>query len=1379
MSMQGAPSPGGSPFGQRKSFRKFEKQLSEKNLFSRKESGQSEHDDFRAIARRISRSGGSTQLLDPAARLAALKKLEAEEKLKMQKEIEDLKSKMNSVETVEKTGFKYDPSKVRGQIESEMKETEELVDAAPEDEDGDEYKKWLEEIMSQGWSEEVKELVEGRKKVSKRNLIRARKRSIVRRYTLIIPEVIEDYDIPPEEDEFTEQEKLRQTVEKEFDGINLEYSIESLSNNKEWSAEIQELVVAKKKINHHNLRNARKRNIVKQVQQLYPGCVYQLQLDPDEFTELEILRRNIDSQIAEIRIIIESEQDFDVVVTLIQKKWKFDVSQLDLDKKKRNRKNIFNYVVRQIIRDGKEQEPDLNYEIDLEEDDYTDEEIKFQEYERRACKIDGAFLGKSASEIQAERPDITEDLCALDYRYSKDNFIRMMKLLLCRSIYGENVDVTSSYMLSEEHFEMSDKALAKNFICSALSRFNDKLDQTDELDYDKAFVDQAEVLRVVKAKLNCKNLRMCFRYETESEAVIKFPDCDVSPKEPEYELTEDGAAYYALKEQLVMLDGLLATIGAGDLFGKREWNAEERYLLENNYKPTVNNIINARKRNLCYEFQKKHYKSDLVDGIELEEYSAEELYQQKLNNKQKEKEQLTRALSQELEEITLVLENAHRKSEIESSGISGFLSDEWLEEVNSLAMAGLSVNRQNLYDIKAIHILERYKRENCDMKFDDFKVRRNPFESDVDEEPSTENESEMGCLSCEMRSRSSFFEESTEASSQNLDRIEEDEVDVDINEPVITDDDNVDGIIGSDDNIANKEGDILQGDVAPGNSRTAEQESKSLLHHDEFAITNVLSTPETLYSADTKTAANNVEEGISTNHKVEEHFSAVSDNDELGNNNSLEQGMSTDVQLSDKFEDAKNSLHENANKAEEQNHENEDGKNGEEEGVNKNLANLENDSDCLLQRPTILMSEGFTPNPGSSISDLDSSKLPTSLVDTPRDPIASPFPTHGYVSPSKTFDSRFSGSQSFHPSVESQLDTDSIEDSAYESRQSAKSEDETLAAYTVARFPRTDNLPESNATVNSVIDLADQLLPFTLHRDSVGSDNVFEGAGASSSRLSGVLTPNQTEPSDANAPPAVEIEEVSGNEGDIELSPSDDAINESNPSACNLPERTMEILKNISESSDDEKSNQQNIIRTPKRKKLASPGEAHPTIKRQEEYIKRTSVLEAKRLELSKSKESLDADGNDKTPSQSYQDGGHDKYQHIKSSYKAQKGSPYLDRTKYVKVPTLEDKIVRSKPLMEGLIPKEFYDQKFSFDVRSVAEAADLIDTTTELKPRQRSVSEVVLSSAPTTGHILWNMMKERKLEREKAEEVTDLDLAVCHAALFLLCMYVLKARII
>ena len=222
-----------SPFGERKSYSSFDRRTPSR--YSRQESSNSttssDGEDFRSLAKRMSRTAGSsTQLLDPTARLAAQKKAEAEEKLKLQKQIEEMKTKMNTVETVERTPFSYDPTKVVSQFESEMQEVEVFVEEAP-DEETQEYKEWLETVMARGWNEEVKELVSGRKKVSKRNLIRARKRSIVKRYSIIVPELSEEYCLPLEEDEFTEEEKLRLEIEKHFSDIDMRENICYNKNN--------------------------------------------------------------------------------------------------------------------------------------------------------------------------------------------------------------------------------------------------------------------------------------------------------------------------------------------------------------------------------------------------------------------------------------------------------------------------------------------------------------------------------------------------------------------------------------------------------------------------------------------------------------------------------------------------------------------------------------------------------------------------------------------------------------------------------------------------------------------------------------------------------------------------------------------------------------------------------------------------------------------------------------------------------------------------------------------------------------------------------------------------------------------------------------------
>ena len=77
-----------------------------------------------------------------------------------------------------------------------------------------------------------------------------------------------------------------------------------------------------------------------------------------------------------------------------------------------------------------------------------------------------------------------------------------------------------------------------------------------------------------------------------------------------------------------------------------------------------------------------------------------------------------------------------------------------------------------------------------------------------------------------------------------------------------------------------------------------------------------------------------------------------------------------------------------------------------------------------------------------------------------------------------------------------------------------------------------------------------------------------------------------------------------------------------------------------------------------------------------------------------------------------------------------------------------------SEPLLEGLLPKKFYEQKLSYDLNKDGDAANSTP-----KGPQKIHNR---SDYNTTGHMLSEIMKERKLEREKEDNIiTDLDLAV------------------
>ncbi|KAL5263116.1 hypothetical protein ACHWQZ_G008506 [Mnemiopsis leidyi] len=756
-------SPGGSPFGERKSYKNFERRMSSR--FSRQESSTSNSDgeDFRAMARRLSKSSAaSSQLIDPAARLAAQKKLEADEKLRLQKEIEAMKDKMNNVETVEKTGFKYDPSKVRGQIEIEIKEAEDAVFEGPEEDNNQEYKEWLEEMMAHGWNDEVKELVSGRKKVTKANLLRARKRSIVRRYSVIVPGVRDEYQVTSEEDEYTEEEKLRREVERRFETeVDLNYTIDQLSNDKSWMAEIQELVGAKKKINHHNLCNARKRNIVKNSEQRYPGCTYELSLEPDELTDVELKRRELDENIEVIRIIVGGTDDVEVIIDSLSKKWIFNLDDLDKQKKKRNKNNIFNHLVRQLIREAKDKFPDLDYHVDLEDDEYTDEEQRRRDFESAARKIDAEVGAMSIKGLVEMYPDLAPRLDEKNRVISMDNGVRLLKRDALIRIYGEGDNYMLKYHeLSDDCFDLNDRGLALQYINSQMEKVDEKLKDKDN--FSSIFQDELAYFTSIMAHTSPENVWQFCLNRIKTEAIKLFPDCGIEMPIPEYDMTAEGKAFVKLMADFSELDTLLASVPEEILMTESAWVRQRAFLESQRTKVCGKNIITVQKQKLYDEFKRNFPDFDYEEIFPFEEYTYGEMAVMKAQEKQARYNVICEKLEQELTNAKISLDRAHKRSELEGDRLDNHLEEsEWKEELGQIKLIdNLAVNRKNLFEFKARNLVAMYRKMYQEFDFAEYDEIRHEYE--------TEDEgfiTAVGCLTCEIKSRTAFFDSNSEGHS--------------------------------------------------------------------------------------------------------------------------------------------------------------------------------------------------------------------------------------------------------------------------------------------------------------------------------------------------------------------------------------------------------------------------------------------------------------------------------------------------------------------------------------------------------------------------------------------------------------------------------------
>lgn len=1480
MSSSGSP---GSPFGERKSYKKFERRMSSR--YSRQESHQNSTtsmdggtEDFRMMARRLSKGAQqSTALLDPAARLAAQKKLEADEKLRLQKEIEDVKNKMNNVETVEKSGFTYDPTKVKGQFEAEMKDVEDLVENAPKEE-SDDYKEWLEEIMSQGWNDEVKELVSGRKKVSKRNLIRARKRSIVRRYSIIVPEFTEQYALPSEEDEFTEQEKMRREVEKLIGKIDLTYTIGELSNDKQWMAEIQELVASKKKITIHNLGNARIRNIVKICQEKYPGCFYDLELEPDEFTEEELQRQQLDKDIATIRVIVEGCDEMDVIVDSLTKKWIFNLDGLDKEKKKRNKRNIFNLLVRQLVKDANDKFPNLNYNVELKDDEYTDEEQRRRDFEQAVKDIESEIESQSEEEFVGCYSEQVSHLKEKDMLTSKDNIIKQLKRDALLKIYGPYADeaLLQSHGLSDDSFEFTDRGLALKFIASEMKIIDIKLEDSENMNTN--FSIELAQLKSIKAQTHNDNVRLLCLIMTKQEALRKYPECGLDIPASNYQLTDEGKAYIDLLKKFTELNKALDTLDV-EIFNKDPaWEEARSYLTDKNMKLSPRNIVTAKKLQLYEDYKRKFPDADYEEKFSFEDYTFGELAVMKEEKKAGRYKEICVKLNEELKNCKIGLDRSHKRTEIEGNTLAENLDQsEWREELKHMVLIEKPANRKNLFERKARNIVEDYKRRYGDFSFEEYSSVDHDYVDDEGVPEEELNSSTGGCLTCEIKAMTKFFQDNPDqlgSPDKYLPSFDQDLLeDQIIAIPYFSDTDTSGQSVPPSPCSAGQVFDPIIEDLSYETQDEVVTDAPSCHYNEDRAhLTADTETEEGEVGGDQNgygcttddygddcSVVDRLRESVSTpvakgtTSTNDEISSPVKDPDsdalvEADGSHKLVRRVSSDKQkTSDKTEAKPNSQEMESgatkpvravtvNSASEKQQKDEakaasadvtkpESATHSEDGIltfeetplytSNSLTQLQDITKDEPQstpttRPEVLLSQGFDLENLEAGDDLESCTLPSALTTTPLDQMSSPFPSHGYISPHKTFES-----EDRRAEVEStsSLVNGTGHDSAYESRSSVRSEDNDLAQFIPDSTPPAlapglgitldDQIVESVETPD---DLAgpEVHLPSTLKSESFGSDNVFINSTPSPQPPD--LTGTESEMSEAN----VEEDEkegrgYSGNDGDIsEFSPADEGLLLNvtcGKNQLSLPGKTISEMRKVSSGSSDEESEEVKANRNQKRKRVSS-SDVHPVMKRQEVYNKRTTILASKKtnnntrnsnsaedtptgqptgmktptVPLSPRPSTLPITHNQskKNPKTSpykrstSKDGSvTPNFDHIQSSYKIEKSNPHYDRSKFVKVPTMEDKIVRSSPILEGLLPKHFYDQKLSFDLESVS-TPDSHQSTPESQRRSRSKSEVT-PTAPTTGHLLWSLMKERKLQRAEDDNViTDLDLAVGLLALTL-----------
>eukprot|EP00116_Pleurobrachia_bachei_P000718 sb/3460980/ len=1342
----------GSPFGERKNFRKdFERRVSRSpaDRLSRQDSDNKSDapaEDFRAMARRISKSGASSQLLDPAARLAALKKIEAEEKARLQKEIEDMKNSMNNVETVEKTGFKYDPSKVRSQMEDEFREAEEMVERAPGDIESEKYQEWLEEIMSRGWNEEARS-----------------KRSIVRRYSIIVPEVKEEFQLSPEEDELTEEEKMKREVEEAFSEIDLTASIEELSNDTQWMCEIQELVGSWKKVNHHNLSNARKRKIVRRVGEKYPGCSYPLDLEPDEFTEEEMMRRRIEKEISEIQDVLDSSDNINVILDSIALKWTFNLDGLTSEKKKKNKRNVYNYLVKDVLKRAKEELPNYQYPITLEPDELEEAEVKRLQLVEQLEKIVLTTAGKSVESLREEFPEISRVLEENNRAVTGDNVTKQLTKQALALIYGTETttDLIKEHQCDEEDFQLNDAGLADKYIRERMDSVEEKLNRPGN--FPTGFSDEVSRLKAIKAHVNQSNIRLLAQSMAREEARRRYPECGMDLPSPGYELTDEGVEFIRLSSEMAKLDDILRETTDPDHFLKsKDWEEERRYISEAQMKLSPRNVVMVRKDRLYKKYKDRFPEADFVSDIEFEEFTAEEIEQMIAKSAAIKFEKIKEELQKEIEEAKAIVDRTFKRFEIEGGAFEDHLQGkEWADDVSRLRLLEKRINRKNVFEARAKSIIEQFKRRYPEFSFDDYRASvSHSYESDEEDADDTSD----GCLTCEIKSKSSFFSDISDDQS------------IPETVPEIGEDVAEDGVFVEDTPRAETvepRADTVEPttEVVETLENTDEPEEETDELQDETAKSQhetAVESQEESVDVHTRTDADQAESIAETNADVFEG------NEE--NPGTEPEDSKTGIVQPDDNQDEGESVTENMAPSEDIiqpliGNENEGGQT--EPPQNPAIV-------AHKLRPETLDSQGFvfdgsTPGDTEEVyDDLGSATLPSCLRSFSADPMISPYPGHGYVSPHKTFESRLD-SRSELASERSALLPSETSDNTQKSPCNGGT---ALGLGQLGKF--IEEHPQSE-TVHPDI-LAENLLPCNLKSDSIGSDNVFDPQSSNASRSHSPLVQSKDmrqllkgrqPPSGSLYCPDLGCGHLRPIRPVLPLCLYSPCAEPDCGSPLKLPSKTTEQhIETISDESDDQKGDQ-GTPRSTKRKKVASTEQPrHPLIKRQDEYNRRISLLSnreqkkdpgspvtaspastKRQIQPPSSLEIKRTQTPTKPAVQTSKPSPVSTYDHIQSAYKQQKPDPTLDRTKYVKVPTLEDNFVTAEPILKGLLPAAFYEQKLSFDLNS-----DGVQS--PVGPRKhRSNSEIALPTAPTTGHLLWSLLKERKLDRE--DIITDLDTAV------------------
>ena len=1375
-----------SPFGPRKAFspssvKKWERKTSSNDALN---NDAEPVEDFRKMARKLSRSGGTQNMLDSAARLAALKKLEAEEKLRLQQQIEDMKNGMNSVETVVKDGFTYDPSKVRQQIEEEEKEAEESIKdiVIPEEVESEEYKKWLEEIMSQGWSVEVKELIEAKKKVSKRNLIRARRRTIVRRYTLVVPD-LEQPNIT--EDEMSEQEKMRTEIEYLFQMIDLEYSIEELSNNKEWALELQELICAKKKINKHNLRNARKRNVVKRARQKFPYCFHELELEVDEFNDDEWARMTLDREIEELNI--ELDKGLDVAIKCYSKIWGLDISgELDAEKKLKSRRNVFNLLVRKMVEREMAKVPELSYPVELEEDEWTEEErgrreqVRVEEekrvrFEREMREVEerleglmmteeGCWLGDE--EVMKGNEMVIEGLRKGGKKLTKYNIIKALKKEVVLIYYGK--EALEEHSLTDKFFEFTDAFIASKYIEEEMAAVDKKLALGD---LETNFPDEVADLTTARAEINPGNIRMMKHLKVTESALTMFPGSGLTVSPPAYELNKEGKDYLKLCEELKGLDEIDVNDDK-EFFKDERWEKERGYLSENKMKETSHNVINVRKRELLDQFRSLYPSSDVtVDDEVFDKYTEAELAQIAEAERQQRVNDVTKRVRDEIEDARMIIIGAFKLSEISCEQMTNHLDEEiWGSEIEGFTTSDMKCNRRNLFRAKCKTIIEQHQRLHPELRLvlDDMKSVGDLPDDEIDDEEdlislsSGGTEAEGGCATCEIRTGDTFSYRDSIVSEMSLDSLiseEAERVDDVTNDAI---DKVLDHAIG------------LAHDLKPHSERPA------ILTSEGF---NVTSDDE--YDEDTLgvTPGGDVLPITPGGDILPSPFPGHGYNSP---GKLFDSKMSTSSESGPSFGMKRASI--------------------PEESEDKVKLSEQYSTESAFSQLSQQISNDF--NNSSTEGFVNSSEFEESVTGHTEEILPTTL-----KSASMGSDSVFSEPAEEGKDNEVNTDVEHVDDGEndvgveedgicdVDGEADRDCDDDGLGASVVeligeTRFGVEDSSDEMEGLDEvEEVDEIESVKKDVKDADPAHESGIGESDGEKSNNAEEVNPASGGEtPLDHPTDPLKLGLDLSGGDADCEMSPME------------TRSRKKEYRQRSPSSADDREELRTSSPETepfPKRdtkrkKEKDQLRVKDPIIKRQEDYLQRSQKLNRAQSKdsLSNSRHSSPANkykpkikkspangtspvtpktgipkvfkraqsmtdvtkkvrGNKKRldremlEREAYEREKIERFKNIKSQYKSKPLEPHLDRTKFKKVPTLSDNNVTSEAILEGLLPKEFYKNILSFDMSPTPER------------KQRSASLVDPNQA-TTGHMLWEAIKQKKLDRlEENEKDVDLDTAV------------------